>query len=148
MAWQNFKVDLKGLGLDADQRDEVADLVIERIVNRSDQGMGLNADGTRLKKFPGYSESYKKSLDFAIAGKQGKPVNLQLSGDMLAAIKVLKSTNQGVWIGFDDESENAKAEGNILGTYGSDNPKPGKARNFLGITNQELMKIVDFVKGE
>lgn len=141
--WQKFKVDLTGLGLDENQRAEVADLVIERIVERTQQGK--DKDG---KRFAGYSKAYKDSLDFKVAGKTSK-VDLQLSGDMLAAIEALDVTRRSITIGFEPGSdENAKADGNIRGTYGQSKPIPGKARDFLGITNRELAKIVDFVKGQ
>ena len=138
--WQKIKVDLSGHGLNEDQRHEVADLVIERIVNRTDQG--VDKDG---KKFAKYSTSYKDSLDFKIAGKG--PVNLQLSGDMLAAIEVLDLTSRSAVIGFEKGSdENAKADGNIRGTYGNPTPIKGKARDFLGISEKDLLKIIKLVK--
>jgi hypothetical protein len=141
--WQKIKIDLSGYGLSPDQKDEVADLIIERIVNRTDQGK--DKDG---RKFPGYSKSYKESLDFKVAGKSSK-VDLQLSGDMLAALSVLDKTSRSVTIGFENGSEeNAKADGNIRGTYGQSKPIPGKARDFLGITDAELSKIINLVKDE
>lgn len=139
--WQKIKIDLSGYGLSPDQKDEVADLIIERIVNRTDQGK--DKDG---RKFPGYSKSYKESLDFKVAGKTNK-VDLQLSGDMLAALSVLDKTSRSVVIGFERGSEeNAKADGNIRGTYGKPTPDPKKARDFLGISDAELTKIIKFVK--
>jgi hypothetical protein len=141
--WQKIKIDLSGYGLSPDQKDEVADLIIERIVNRTDQGK--DKDGRR---FPGYSKSYKESLDFKVAGKTNK-VDLQLSGDMLAALSVLDQTSRSVVIGFERGSEeNAKADGNIRGTYGKPTPDPKKARDFLGITDRELSKIINLVKDE
>jgi hypothetical protein len=147
--WQKFKVDLTGLGLDEDQRAEVADLVIERIVERTTQGKDKNGkkfnDGRKNSE---YSKAYKNSLDFKIAGKSNK-INLQLSGDMLAAIEALDITRRSITIGFEPGSEeNAKADGNIRGTYGQSKPIPGKARDFLGITERELAKIIDYVKGQ
>lgn len=140
--WQKIKIDLSGYGLSPDQKDEVADLIIERIVNRTDQGKDKNN-----RPFKEYSDSYKESLDFKIAGKKGKPVNLQLSGDMLAALSVLDKTSRSVTIGFENGSEeNAKADGNIRGTYGNPSPNPKKARDFLGITIKELTDIIKFIK--
>jgi len=142
--WQRIKVDLSGYGLTSDEKDEVADLIIERIVDRTQKGR--DKDGDRFAK---YSTNYKDSLDFAIAGKKGKPVDLQLSGDMLAAIQHLKEydTKRSVIIGFENGSEeNAKADGNIRGTYGQSKPIPGKARDFLGISDRELDKIINMVK--
>lgn len=142
--WQKIKIDLSGYGLSPDQKDEVADLIIERIVNRTDQGKDKNN-----RPFKEYSDSYKESLDFKIAGKKGKPVNLQLSGDMLAALEHLKKydTNRSIVVGFKNGSEeNAKADGNIRGTYGNPSPNPKKARDFLGITIKELTDIIKFIK--
>ena len=140
--WQKIKVDLSGYGLDEDQRLAVADLIVERIVNRTDKGIDKND-----KPFVGYSQSYKDSLDFKIAGK-GK-VNLQLSGDMLAALSVLDVTSRSAVIGFERGSEeNGKADGNIRGTYGRSKPIAGKARDFLGISYEELSKIIDVIKND
>jgi hypothetical protein len=142
--WQKIKIDLSGYGLNSDQKDEVADLIIERIVNRTDQGKDKEG-----RRFPGYSKSYKESLDFKVAGKSAGKVDLQLSGDMLAAIEVLDKTSRSVTIGFEPGSEeNAKADGNIRGTYGKPTPDPKKARDFLGITETELSKIIRFVKAQ
>lgn len=141
--WQKIKVDLSGYGLTSDEKDEVADLIVERIVNRTQQGK--DKDG---QKFTSYSKAYKESLDFKVAGKSNL-VDLQLSGDMLAALSILDKTSRSVTIGFERGSEeNAKADGNIRGTYGKPKPIPGKARDFLGISERELKRIVDEVKGE
>lgn len=141
--WQKIKVDLSGYGLTPDEKDEVADLIIERIVNRTQQGK--DKDGQR---FSSYSQAYKESLDFKIAGKSNL-VDLQLSGDMLAALSILDKTSRSVTIGFERGSEeNAKADGNIRGTYGKSKPIPGKARDFLGISERELKRIVDDVKSD
>jgi hypothetical protein len=142
--WQKIKIDLSGYGLNSDQKDEVADLIIERIVNRTTKG--IDKDG---EKFPGYSKSYKESLDFKVAGKSAGKVDLQLSGDMLAALDVLNKTSRSVTIGFEPGSEeNAKADGNIRGTYGKPTPDPKKARDFLGISETELSNIIKFVKAQ
>ncbi len=142
--WQKIKIDLSGYGLNSDQKDEVADLIIERIVNRTTKGIDKDGD-----KFQKYSKSYKESLDFKVAGKSAGKVDLQLSGDMLAALEVLDKTSRSVTIGFEPGSEeNAKADGNIRGTYGKPTPDPKKARDFLGITETELSKIIRFVKAQ
>jgi hypothetical protein len=138
---QKELIDITGYGLNSEQRDEVADLIVERIVNRTVKE-GVNWRG---KAFPEYSESYQKSLDFKIAGK-GKKVDLQLSGDMLAALKILKVTQKSITVGYDaGTEENARAEGNILGSYGGE-PNRKKARDFLGISNTDLIKIIKYVK--
>lgn len=139
MAWQ--KINLKiPTDLNPEQRIELADLVIEHIFKRTDSGK--DKDG---KPFPKYSEAYKKSLDFKNAGKTGK-VDLQLSGDMLAALKLLNHKAGNLMIGFENGTEeNAKAEGNILGSYGGE-PNSSKARDFLGIQPEKLKELIKYVK--
>jgi hypothetical protein len=121
-----------------EQREALADLVIERIVDRTQSGLDK-----RGRAFPGYSKEYIKSLDFKNAGKSKGKVDLQLSGDMLAALELLNHTRGKLKIGFQrGTDENAKAEGNILGTYGRDTPIRGKKRDFLGVTKSELKAIM------
>jgi len=124
------------------QRKELADLVIEHIFERTTEE---NRDKNG-KRFPKYSKSYIKSLDFANAGKSASKVDLQLSGDMLAALKLLKDRPGEIVIGYErGSSENGKAEGNILGSYGGD-PDRSKARDFLGIQPSKLRELVRFIK--
>ncbi len=140
--WQRVRVNLPEQ-LTPDQQAAAADLIVERIVERTNQGKDKNG-----RPFAKYSEAYKHSLDFKIAGKSDH-VDLQLSGDMLAALAPLKSTKKWIEVGFErDSEENAKADGNIRGTYGKDTPNPKKARDFLGITEKELMKIIKYVKSQ
>lgn len=140
MAWQRFSVEIPK-DLDPSQRLELADLIIEHIVDRTDRG--LNKDGRR---FPKYSKSYIKSLDFQNAGKSKGKVDLQLSGDMLAAIKLINHQAGKLTIGFDNNTEeNAKAEGNILGSYGGE-PDSSRARDFLGLESRKLRELLRFVE--
>lgn len=135
---QKFTVDLPE-GLSRDERLAIADAIIEHIVDRTQKGIDR-----RGRRFPGYSESYIDSLDFKIGGKSPGKVDLQLSGDMMAAIALLKDRRDRLEIGFrmSDDEENARAEGNILGTYGQDKPIRGKKRDFLGLTKTELKRIL------
>ena len=140
--WQRFNVDLRDFGLTKDQRIEVGDLIVERIVARTDKG--IDVDG---EKFVGYSKAYQDSLNFKIAGKSKGNVNLQLSGDMLAALQVLKQDGNKLTIGFErGTEENAIADGNIRGTYGQQKANSFKSRDFLGISDTELVKIVKTIK--
>ena len=123
------------------QRAELADLIIEHIVDRTQRG--LDKEG---KRFPGYSKEYIKSLDFKNAGKSRSKVDLQLSGDMLAALTLLTEKKGLLKIGFErGAEENDRAEGNILGSYGRD-PDPSKARDFLGIQKSKLKELIAYVK--
>ena len=117
------------------EREAIAIEVIDRIVKRTKQGKDKNGD-----TFAPYSKTYTKSLDFQNAGKS-KRVNLELSGDMLDSIEIVKNAPK-MEIGFSSNNpERGKAEGNILGTYGQ--PKPvGPGRDFLGITDSELDSIL------
>ena len=138
--WQRVKIKLPTPIADPDKRAELADLIVERIVERTDQGKDKNG-----VPFAKYSKAYKDSLDFKNAGKSSTP-NLQLSGDMLAALKVLDSTKNWIEVGFEKGStENGKADGNIRGTYGKPSPV-GPKRDFLGISEKDLVKLVKYVK--
>jgi hypothetical protein len=120
-----------------DEREAIAYEIIEKIVERTQKGLDKKGEN-----FKGYSKSYMKSLDFQIAGKGKKP-DLTLSGDMLAEMKLLKHKSGEIVIGYEKGStENAKAEGNILGTYGQSSPIRGKKRDFLGASRDEMQKIL------
>jgi hypothetical protein len=114
----------------------IAQDLVDFIVERTKDGKGK--DG---KPFPRYSESYKKSLDFKIAGK-GTIVDLTLTGEMLDTLKVLEVKRGQIVIGFEpDDDINGRAEGNILGSYGGE-PDPKKARNFLDVSDKEIANIL------
>lgn len=130
-------------GLTKKQRQAIADLAIEFMVDRTLDGIDVNG-----KRFPKYSKEYIDSLDFKNAGKKPGKVDLQLSGDMLASIGLLKETDGKIVVGIPAGTDEAdRAEGNILGSYGGD-PDPKKARRFLGIKKDNLKKIIDLVVSE
>ena len=145
---QTFKIDLSDYELTRDQRREVADLAIERIYDRSNKGKHLDKNFEHVEPMPKYSAAYAASLDFKIAGKNKKKPDLQLSGDMLASIRLLKDRRDEITIGFlaSDKENNGKAEGNMLGTYGTKKPDPDKARRFLGLTPREIKLIIQEVQ--
>jgi hypothetical protein len=121
-------------GLDELQATELGDAYIEYIYQRTTKD---NVDKSG-KPFPGYSPKYKESLDFKNMGKSSS-VNLELSGDMLAELKILQIKGGRLQIGYENGSdENAKADGNIRGTYGKSTPNPSMARDFLGFEGKEL----------
>lgn len=111
------------------QRQQIAQTIVEHIVNRSAAGYDKNNE-----KFVKYSEGYAKKK-----GVGRSEVDLILTGEMMESLQVLSTKSGEITIGFDksDEELNGKAEGNILGSYGGD-PDPGKARDFLGISEDEL----------
>jgi len=138
---------------DDDVAEEIAQDIIDFIRRRSEEGLGIKpgkygvVSSKDEKEFEKYSESYEKSLDFKIAGKS-KNVDLTLSGDMLASIEFdkikQKRSATEILIGVFDDDVVGRAEGNILGTYGDlDRKNKNKiARNFLGITEDDLAKIL------
>lgn len=116
---------------------EIIDFIIDRTQKGKDK-KGKDFSGPAGK----YSKSYMKSFDYKMAGK-GKKVNLTLSGEMLNALTILETAEGEITIGIpeDDDFNNAKAEGNIKGTYGKSKPIPGKKRDFLGISSDDLKAI-------
>lgn len=127
---------------DADERLAIGLEIIDHILKRTEKGLDKNN-----KSFPSYSTGYKESLDYSLAGKSGT-VNLKLSGEMLGAIEVLEVSKSGeitIGIPADDDFNNAKAEGNIKGTYGQKR-STGKKRDFMGISRDDLTAIKDKYK--
>jgi len=119
--------------------NEVKDFIIERT---QDKHLDKNN-----RPFPKYSKEYERSLNFRLGGKSSA-VDLTLSGDMLAAIEVLENKKGKITIGYKKGTENDKAEGNIIGSYGKPSGDPKKARDFLGITDKDFKNIVDKYKNE
>lgn len=114
----------------------IAKQVIEHIIDRTRE-QNLDKNGKPLAP---YRSSYKKSLEFKIAGK-GNRVDLTLTGEMLNTLKLLNDSKGEIVIGYDRGDEiNGKVEGNRLGTYGQSKPV-GPKRDFLGIQKTELKEI-------
>lgn len=124
-----------------EEKEAIAFNIIEYIQKRTKRGEG---EGGNKWAPPAdkYTKEYKESLDFKIAGKSSK-VNLTLSGDMLDSISLLKSKRSSITIGIPDgDQDEAKAEGNIRGTYGKSRGNSKKARNFLALDGEEIDKIL------
>jgi hypothetical protein len=123
--------------LKAEERAAIAQEIITYIQDRTTEGKDVDE-----RKFKGgYSNSYKKSLDFKVGGKTNK-INLTLSGEMLAAIKLLDSSSGKIKIGFnEDDPEAGRVEGNQRGTYGQSKPV-AEPRKFLGISDKVLKSIL------
>lgn len=116
---------------------EVIDHIIDRTVNKRQD--------KNNKEFKGsYSDSYADSFEFKLAGKSKDKINLSLTSEMLNALEVLDTSKDGeitIGIPASDDFNNAKAEGNIKGTYGQDKPIRGKKRDFMGIHSSDLNAI-------
>lgn len=130
-------------GLSKDQREAIAAEVIAYIRERTLEGKLFNEEtGREFKYSKGYSKAYKDSVAFR-AGEKGSTVNLTLSGDMLAALDIIKNTEGLVRIGYQKGSlENAKADGNIRGTYGKATENSKLAKPFLGISDAKLREFL------
>lgn len=134
--WMKTKIKIPK-HLKPDEREALALEILEQIVERTKNGKDKDGD-----RFPSYSKSYKNSLNFKIGGKSSK-VDLTLSGDMLADMQLLSHKSGELVIGFENGTEsNAKAEGNIRGTYGQKTPRSDRARDFLGIDDKSLSRIL------
>lgn len=120
------------------EREAIATEIINFIRKRTQDD---NLDKNN-RKFASYSKAYTKSLDFKIARKSKGNINLTLSGDMLGALQVLGDKSGSIRIGFENGSqENARADGNIRGTYGQKSQTAPK-RDFLGLTRADLASIL------
>lgn len=140
--WQKFRVRVPK-ELTPTQRVDVSREVIEFVQTRSENGFDKNN-----KKFVKYSKGYIDSLDFKVAGKSPGEVNLTLSGEMLSALELLSHRSGALLIGYDNGSdENARADGNVRGTYGKSTENKNKARDFMGIDQNTIDKIVNKITG-
>jgi hypothetical protein len=130
--WQKIDIDIPA-NIPKFERRVLAEELIEYIRLRTEKG-----DDKYGRSFKPYSESYKDSLDFKIAGKTSK-VNLKQTGDMLAAIDLLSEKKGKLTIGFQRGTlENDKADGHITGNV-------GVTRDFLGFAGSERQKLKSIV---
>lgn len=112
------------------ERAAIAAEVLDYIVERTEKGKDKDGD-----RFPKYTKQYSE-----LKG-QGN-VDLRLSGEMLESIALLANEKGKIRLGYGSGSSVAgKVEGNCVGSYGN-NPNPAKARNFLGIEDAALEKIL------
>jgi len=137
VAWQKVRIDIPP-GFDAKTRLSIGRDIIEFIQTTAiEKNKGYNPATGDLKKFPKYTKKY--------ADKKGTSVDnvdLVLSSEMFNAMDVLSTKPDSLLIGFENgTNENAKAEGNQLGSYGRE-PNPKKARPFLGIREIDLNRIL------
>lgn len=133
MTWVREKIKLPK-SIKPAERKQIASVVIDHIINRSIAGYDKNN-----KKFPKYSKEYAEKKGVGLSD-----VDLLLSGEMLESIQLLSDKSGELVIGFNksDDELNGKAEGNILGSYGGE-PNSKKARDFLGINDDELQTLID-----
>lgn len=139
MAWMRTKIQIPK-HLKPSQRELLGEEIVDFIINRSAAGLDKNN-----RKFKKYSKAYAD-----MKGVNEGDVDLVLTGEMMESLQLLNHRNGELMIGYDKEDDiNAKAEGNITGSYGGD-PNPKKARDFLGITKKDLYSILkdEYYEGE
>lgn len=127
-------------GFKYEKKEQIAVRIVDFIKLRTLSGFDKDN-----RRFSSYTEEYAEKK-----GTGRRDVDLQLTGEMLDAMKIFKIGRNYIEIGYDGRSNQAlKAEGNILGTYGQPLPIPGKARDFLGLTQKDLDAIIqEFSKDE
>lgn len=140
---------VEATGVDVTQSPElmrkIEQDIIDYIVDRTHAGKGI---GGKDWSASAYSQSYKDSLAFKAGGK-GDTVDLDLTGDMLGSLDVLKESGGQIKIGIADESQLDKAYGHQTGFKGHPTIPQGKyKREFLGITQGELKDILAEYKAE
>ncbi len=119
-------------GYPPEVREAIAQEIVDFIVNRTASGRDKDGD-----KFVKYDKEYADEK-----GVSRSKVDLVQTGDMLNALSVLKVGTTSITIGYEKGDEiNGQVEGNRLGSYGGD-PDPSRARDFLGISNVDLKKIL------
>lgn len=135
--------------LKPNQRQAIAQEIVDFIVQRTQKGLDVKGNAWTGKRGE-YSKAYAESLDFKIAGKKKGKVDLTLSSEMLNDLEIIKTAKGKIELGYKRGNPSyGKAEGNILGTYGSDTPIRGKSRPFLGISKEKLVEIVTpYLEGE
>lgn len=113
-------------GYPASTRQQIGQDIIDKIKRRTAQGLDENNN-----IFAPYSPDYDKS----------GTVNLKVSGDMLAGLKVLSTGDGFIRIGFDSTRSNDKAA-YIQQPRGQ---KVGRQpiRRFVGISQQDLNIILE-----
>lgn len=122
---------------DATERSAIGREIIDYIVNRTTKGKGIDnvpfksSDGTTA-----YAKTYQKHRDFSTGGKNNRPINLTLTGDMLNSIEVLDNTLAGrIVIGISD-GENADKAGWLQ----------ERGYKFLGVSEKEQANILSKFK--
>ena len=119
----------KDLRNDNDLRDQLAQAVIDKIIERTEKGKDINGE-----PFEKYSTKYKQSDEFKDFGKTSK-VDMTLRGRMLDDVDIISETTNTVKIGFTDELETKKAYRHNSGDKGM------TKRQFFGVTEKEVNAI-------
>jgi hypothetical protein len=110
-------------------KEAIGEAFIQKIIERTESGEGV--DG---KKFTEYSNEYADSLAFKAFGKKKNKVNLTQTGSMLGTLDIVESKGNKIKIGWDDDTENAKA-------YNHNTGDTITKRAFFGITDDDIKAV-------
>jgi len=132
MAIQQKKVFKIPRGLSPSARESIANTII-KLIRSNTTKKSVDANNSKFAK---YSKKYSTL-------KHKRKVNLTDTGSMLKELKLLTHRSGSITIGYGKgDIINGKVEGNRKGTYGRSKPIPGKARDFLGLTDKALSSIL------
>lgn len=128
---------------DESLRQKIGQRAIDMIRERTQEGTDKNGQA-----FKAYSESYINSLGFKAAGKSASEVNMTMFGDMLGTLDIVEQDSSRISLGWDDETQNAKAYGHISGYEGHPTIKAGPKRDFFGLTKAQVKSLTDEFRDE
>ena len=143
---QAVRSKLRGLMKSRLFKQKFGENVIERIAHRTEK---KKIDKKNKAFFKPYSKTYQKSLDFKIYAKSPGNVNLKLTGEMLASMRLGRAGERKIKIIMADEFNNAKAHGHINGIkrrFGASKKSKGRLkkvkRDFLGLPPEDENRIM------
>ena len=120
--------------------EAAAEYVKEQILLNTSEGKTSVQGGLWKKKL---SPEYKKEK----AEESGVSfANLELTGQMLDALDARVSRGNRIVVEISDREQAAKAEGNLLGSYGQPSPDADKAREFMPHKRGQHLRQ-DIIKG-
>lgn len=139
---EEFGVDLRR---NTALKQALGQAIIDKMLKRTSDGDGIiftkDGKGRRVKLKSPYSDKYAESDEFKAFGKKKNKVNMELTGDMLASIDILRSRGNELVIGIDDPEE---VEKSFNHNTGDTVPK----RPFFGVSKKELREIKKEFNGD
>lgn len=111
----------------------IAESFIQKILDRTAKGIGVDGNGQEVKLKSPYSKEYTESLEFKAFDKSKNKVNMQLTGSMLSSIDLISVNNGIMTIGIENEDA-PKGYNHMVGDTVPQRP-------FLGITDKDIEDI-------
>lgn len=129
--WRRIRLEIPP-NLKPSDRKVLADGIIDFIIDRTQSG-----NDKRNNRFKAYTQEYADRK-----GVGRGDVDLVDSFQMLSDLQLLSHKRGELLIGFENgTTSNAKADGNITGSYGR-SPNKAKARDFLGVFKKDVKRII------